>query len=577
VKLDTRLSRRGDRFYFRMRVPRDLQGYFPQKREIRISLNTGNRAVARRLAAERSAKLLMEIEAVRAKGLQHLPRDVLGRFPEETLLQINRHLSHNLTEVPYIDDEFITKVCMTYLRHRIDGDASARADPVAGGYAHTIGVQEGQADLIEHLRKALSLGEVEEVKPLLRRFIAEHEFKITGDPPGFRLLLMRFLEAEVRAEEATAARNLGQPVDIDALAPIGKTFFGEGNRPFLPLCRIVDAWDRAKTRRPKTVAEYRTVAADFEDFLRSNFKIRGMEVVSRVHVRAYRDHLFDSEQSYKTVLKKIGILKSLFGHAVTEEILATNACERVKVEAPQVRPKARVSFSAADLAAIFASDVYRGEMRITGCGEHAAFFLPLLALFGGMRLEELCQLRVRDVQRDADLGWLVSINDEAGKTIKTHSSRRSVPVHPELIRIGFLRFVKFRGKGNELLFPDLTLDKYQRRGSRFSKQWNKHLRGILHLKDEDHTKSFHSFRHTFKDNCRRVGMTEEIHDALTGHKSGATEGRKYGSGSYPLPPLFKQVKRYQVPQLNLMHVKWSAPVVANIDGPDTASRLTSYG
>lgn len=559
MKLDTRLSRRGNRFYFRMRVPRDLTGYFSQKREIRLSLNTGDRAVARRLAAERSATLLREIEAVRAKGLQHLPRDVLGSLPAETLLQVNRHMSETLTEVPYIDDEFITKVCMTYLRHRIDGDASARADPLAGGHAHAIGVQEGQSDVIEHLRKSLSIGDVEAVKPMLRRFIAEQDFRITGEPPGFRLLLMRFLEAQVRAEEALAARNLGQPIDIDTVAPIEKTFFGEGNKPFLPLCRIVDAWDRAKTRRPKTVAEYRTVAADFEAFMRANFKVRGMEVVSRTHVRAYRDHISDKGQSYKTVLKKIGILKSLFGHAVTEEILTSNACERVKVEAPRVSPKARVSFSAEDLAAIFASDVYRGGKKITGCGDHAVFFLPLLSLFGGMRLEELCQLRVRDVQRDSELGWLISINDEAGKTIKTHSSRRSVPVHSELKRIGFLRFVKFREKANELLFPDLTLDKYQRCGSRFSKQWNKYFRGILKLKDGDHTKSFHSFRHTFKDNCRRAGMTEEIHDALTGHKSGATEGRKYGSGTYPLPPLFAELNKYQVPQLDLTRIKWSEP------------------
>ena len=100
MKLDTRLSRRGDQFYFRMRVRCHLQGYFRQKREIRVSLNTENRAVARRLAAEKSATLLREIEAVRAAGLQRVPQSIFGTRPADTLLQGNQHISDRLVEVP---------------------------------------------------------------------------------------------------------------------------------------------------------------------------------------------------------------------------------------------------------------------------------------------------------------------------------------------------------------------------------------------------------------------------------------------------------------------------------------------
>lgn len=36
-------------------------------------------------------------------------------------------------------------------------------------------------------------------------------------------------------------------------------------------------------------------------------------------------------------------------------------------------------------------------------------------------------------------------------------------------------------------------------------------------------------RHTFKDACRRAGIAEEVHDALTGHSNGSV-GRSYGLG-----------------------------------------------
>lgn len=37
----------------------------------------------------------------------------------------------------------------------------------------------------------------------------------------------------------------------------------------------------------------------------------------------------------------------------------------------------------------------------------------------------------------------------------------------------------------------------------------------------------HAWRHTFKQIAERVGITEKVHDAITGHAP-ASEGRKYG-------------------------------------------------
>lgn len=54
---------------------------------------------------------------------------------------------------------------------------------------------------------------------------------------------------------------------------------------------------------------------------------------------------------------------------------------------------------------------------------------------------------------------------------------------------------------------------------------------------------FHSLRHTFKSLCRAAGVTEEVHDALTGHRGSV--GRSYGS--VPTAVLVDAVERLQVP------------------------------
>src|SRR5438552_805332 len=88
----------------------------------------------------------------------------------------------------------------------------------------------------------------------------------------------------------------------------------------------------------------------------------------------------------------------------------------------------------------------------------------------GLRPNEACQMNAGDVKQTSKGTWYLDIiasadDDEATgtgtKTLKTSSSRRKVPVHPELIRIGFLSFAKAQKKTPaSRLFPDLKPDQY---------------------------------------------------------------------------------------------------------------------
>lgn len=75
-------------------------------------------------------------------------------------------------------------------------------------------------------------------------------------------------------------------------------------------------------------------------------------------------------------------------------------------------------------------------------GREAAYWIPLLGLFTGTRLGELCQLRTVDVQQVEGVNVLVLTNEGEGQNIKSDAGHRSVPIHSELVRLGFLKYVE---------------------------------------------------------------------------------------------------------------------------------------
>jgi hypothetical protein len=73
-----------------------------------------------------------------------------------------------------------------------------------------------------------------------------------------------------------------------------------------------------------------------------------------------------------------------------------------------------------------------------------------------MRLNEICQLDVADIRQSDARTWFIPVTDEgADKSLKTDHSKRDVPLHPDLERMGFLDFVQARRVKSTKLFSDL--------------------------------------------------------------------------------------------------------------------------
>ncbi|WP_265499394.1 site-specific integrase [Paracoccus beibuensis] len=86
-------------------------------------------------------------------------------------------------------------------------------------------------------------------------------------------------------------------------------------------------------------------------------------------------------------------------------------------------------------------------------------WISLIGIFTGMRLNEIAQLDLADMQQGEDGLWFVRVTDEGSpnKRLKNSASRRLIPLHDRLVAAGLPAFVEDRRKrGSARLFPDLS-------------------------------------------------------------------------------------------------------------------------
>ncbi len=225
-----------------------------------------------------------------------------------------------------------------------------------------------------------------------------------------------------------------------------------------------------------------------------------------------------------------------------------------RIEEDDNEERDREPFSADDLKRILVDGPVHGQgKRQEGGQGEAQYWLPLLALFTGARLSELGQLRVCDVRfDDGDVAYL-DIGTSGGRTVKTRTSVRKVPIHPELRIMGFLAYVervRAAAGAEATLWPMLKSAENRSRTAAFSQWFGNYLRRKP-INISDKRKVFHSFRHLFKDMCRNAGLSEDVHDALTGHAAGKSVGRSYGSG-HSVSRLFAEISKLTAP-VDLLH------------------------
>jgi integrase len=242
-------------------------------------------------------------------------------------------------------------------------------------------------------------------------------------------------------------------------------------------------------------------------------------------------------------------IKAMFAWAVERKWAADNPFHRMNVIDPVEDQDRRDPFKPAQLATLFGAAPWKPVDR-SPLRKPSRFWVPLMALYTGARLAELAGLRLEDIEEREGI-MVFNIRPHGTRSIKTKSSRRIVPVHSELIRIGFPEYVEARRKsGGPLLFPECAPNSRGQVGSKLSTWFTAVIRGHgLTGK----ALGMHSFRHGFEDRIREAGMDGAgVALRLTGRTQGGS-AQAYGDGT-STRALAAAIERITYPGLNLSHL-----------------------
>lgn len=205
------------------------------------------------------------------------------------------------------------------------------------------------------------------------------------------------------------------------------------------------------------------------------------------------------------------------------------------------------------LEKLFASPVWNGCLsatRRTTAGHMVIkddkYWLPLLGVYHGNRLEEFAQLHRSDVRCEGGIWWF-DINDEGAKQLKNEQSARRVPIHPVLIRLGFLDYLDAAtSKPDDLVFPELRPGgPDNKRGYGFSK-WFTRYRQQVGVYDK--RLNYHSFRHGVTTKLAAAGVPIEVRNELLGHEGESTDEKVYLK-KLPLELLADAISKVHWPEL----------------------------
>ncbi|GBD47075.1 site-specific integrase [Methylopila sp. Yamaguchi] len=233
----------------------------------------------------------------------------------------------------------------------------------------------------------------------------------------------------------------------------------------------------------------------------------------------------------------LSALSHLLEFAVEERLIGSNPATNIRIkDASFAADDARHAFTIEQLVRIFNAPIYTGCIDDGGgynkVGKsrprRGRFWIPLIALFSGLRLQEICQLNVADIA-ELSGALVIKVSAEGNRRVKTEAGIRYVPIHPELVRIGLIKYVANVCGDEGRLFPEITEAKTGYYSDNFSKWFGNFLQSVGAKTPKT---SFHSFRHNFRDALREADISPERVRALGGWSSGKTEDN-YGQGHKP--------------------------------------------
>lgn len=525
-------------WWWRIKSPDDLSQEFPTYWAHRCSLGTSDLRKANLLALELRADWLKRFEDARTRL--------------------------NPARAAAITPEFIDLICKQVRHRALAGDAGRRTE--RDDYAqsardlkkmnlleqsapekdlgkldampseHLAFIARLNATLEEASIKALAHDDLGLVLKKTQQSAARMGVLIDEDTPGIEDLLRAVLRAEREVSAELRQRDAGiwipTPAAPSAPDPVStaKSIPAAQKSEAMTLRKVFDKWKVADVRGKDAMDACGRALKLFEDSLEG--APLPVAEITRAHGTDFKGWLVAKiaadEMSSKTAHDRLTSVKGLLRFAFEElEAIPKHPWRGLDIKHKTENP--RRPWTHAHLQTMVGLPLFAAyELPSAGKtawkgGGAAAYWVPLLGLFTGATVSELCQLRTNDVEIAADGSGLIHITeDDEGQQLKNFEHRRRVvPIHSQLVRLGFLTYVAMLSPGS--LWPNMKFRK-GKPGAYFSDWFGKFRKPTPEA--EPLFPDFHSMRHTVRSKLTAAAVEVSIQDRLTGHTVKGSAGSR---------------------------------------------------
>lgn len=563
MKRPPHTERRGGQWWYRRRVPRELQPVIGRA-EYRESLNTPDIEVARTRAAFRDAEAAVAFEAARAQ-----------------LKQQQRPVSQLPAQLPPDAERYIAEAVRAHVLQEDEGVRMSRPDSDAMEAYESI-----RADQLDETSRALTTGRValgKQGRQRVRDLMQAIGLSVAPESPAWEVAAFKATEGWHQGLRDIRERMAGEYVATPAMPeapPVLRQTPAQAEgarRAGLMLGTVIDDYlgtlrETEFTRKVRRclqlfgemvgrdlpVTELRQIAVT--NFLRDICKLpnewarrfdKGETIAAMMAEGAQR---VMSPTTYNDNYRApLGTFLVAAARDHGDEGFPVRTVEGIEYSGNRVADEDQQRALWDDeLRKLFEGEAFAAVAADPA--QESLYWFSAALLFTGARPREVCQSNPQVDFGRVDGHWYMDLDEKSAagkgvrKTIKTGEARR-IPLHPELVRLGFPGYVeRMRAAGADRLFPTWRIKQgnpYTANGGLFSDLLR--AAGLYTTTPGEQITGAYTLRKTFITQCRNQGVVSK---EITGHSDGMTtviQDRSYVFGPEPFGRKLTELRKLALP------------------------------
>lgn len=509
---------RNNTFYYRRRVPKEFKEYFPTDQELRFKLSTKSIKIAI-LQAEKLnilfEELLLTLQLDTFEQKENIVNTYISMMKSAFKEAYFTNNHRGMISTSNLELEQLQ--CQQAIKSGVSHLASSQIEDIFK-YAEidpkTVDTQTYKQIESLYLHKKIAMLEemIHTIDPR-KNFISDSN-TIQNEPAQKCNVTFKQLYELFLIEKTRTSPNLA------------KTTYRDYESAYDDFVYVIDD---AENRDISTFTKQ-----DFRNFINA---LHDHLPISRTKKPEFRDITYaklrtiellpDQKMAFETKKKKISSIKQMFDIAVDERYgyIPENYATPFILNQKVIRKIQRKALTEENLHKLFNSKLITNT-KIRRKEPHR-FWIPIIALFTGMRQNEICQLHISDVKYEVvnyngleETVWYFDLNEEGTKHLKNENAVRLVPLHPVLIELGLIDYFNSVKDHHDRLWPLIELHPTEERYNiKYNKSFGMWFRRNI-SKQEDQV--FHSIRHNVSTqllkNAVHHTLPKDLMNQMLGHE-----------------------------------------------------------